>query len=182
MDKKTIIILVGVAVAVVLAGSVGYRIFVAQNEARLTPEQKIERELQKLIEENIEEWDSYAKTDGEEYKKFGNDATCPASIKGSEDFLSYIKQASEGDIFKLDLTNGAYVLYTPNYNNWDNKALASLTVQDMRICSGGFLTPLYAYPDKVVWGNITCAGLEEETDYCQYITRIIMGYFTKKSQ
>ena len=180
MDKKTIMILAGVAV--VLAGAVGYRIFVVQKQVQLTPKQQIELQLQKLIEENIEEWASYAKTDGEEYKKFGNDASCPAGVKGSEDFLSYVKQASEGDIFKLDLTNGAYVVYTPNYQNWDNQALAALTVQDMRICSGGFLTPLYAYPDKVVWGNITCAGLEEETDYCQYITRIIMGYFTKKSQ
>ena len=86
MDKKTIMILAGVAV--VLAGAVGYRIFVVQKQVQLTPKQQIELQLQKLIEENIEEWASYAKTDGEEYKKFGNAASCPAGVKGREAFLS----------------------------------------------------------------------------------------------
>ncbi len=167
-------------VAVVLAGAIGYWVFVVQKQPQLTPAQQIELNLQKLITENIEDWTSYAKVSDAEYLKFGNDKTCAASIKGSADFLNYVAQASKGDIFKLDLTNGAYVMYTPNYSNWDNKTLASLTVQDMRICSGGFLTPLYAYPDKVVWGNITCAGLEEETDNCQMINRIVMGYFSKQ--
>ncbi len=181
MDKKTIYIFIGVAV--VLAAAAGYQFFLKPQRVVLTQQQQIEQQLKKVLAENIENWPEYAKVSDIQYKKFGNDASCGASVKGSADFLAYESKAKQGDVFKLDLTNGAYLIYTPNYNNWNNAKLSTLTVQDMRICSSGWLTPLYAYPDKIVWGNITCADASElQMENCQMITRIITSYFTQKGQ
>ncbi len=182
MDKK-ILIAIAAVIVVGLAAFGGYWFFMKPPQEQLTPQQAAERELQALIESNIEKWDQYAKVTDEQYKKFGNDKACGTTTKGSPDFLSYYDQATKGDIYKLDLTNGAYMLYTPNYNNWDNAKLASLTVQDMRVCTPGWLVPLHAYPDKIAWANTTCADADEASqDNCQRIARIIMGYFIKKAQ
>lgn len=179
IDKKWVIVGIGIVV-IVIAGYFAWRMYA---KPELSPTQKVELELQKLIEKNLENWEGYQKTAEPQYKKFGNDKACAANIRGSEDFLGYVNQAQKGDVYKLDLVGGAYVIYTPNYNNWDAKKLASFGVNDMRVCSSGWLTPLYAYPDKVVWGNITCSGVEEsQIETCSKINRIVMGYFVKKSQ
>ena len=153
-------------------------------EQKLSAVEALELEIRKTIVDNIENWALYEKASDAGYKKFGNDAACGPEAKGNADFIDYQKKASEGDVYKLDLSSGAYLVYTPNYNNWDNAKLSSFGISDMRICSAGWLIPLYAYPDKIVWGNITCStGAENpEVDNCLKITQIIMGHFTTKSK
>jgi len=180
INKKFIAI--GAVIAVIAIALIGYFFWPENKVAQLSPAEEIEAQLQKLIADNLENWGQYVKTTDANNKKFGNDASCGAATPGNEDFLRYEKQAQEGDVYKLDLTNGAYVIYTPNYNNWDNATLHSLGVKDLRVCSGGWLTPLYAYDDKVVWGNIQCVGAEEGWDFCLKITQAVMGFFLTKNQ
>lgn len=180
MDKKLIqkiIIFACIAAGVILL------VFGVQKLIKKEDSPSAELQLKTLISENIENWEGYQLVSEDKYKKFGNDSTCPASAKGSEEFLSYYEKAVTGDIRALDLTSGAHVLYTPNYNNWNNAKLYSFMVQDMRVCSSGWLIPLAAYPDKIVWANATCSDVaKNEMEGCQLIMRIVMGYFAQKGQ
>jgi len=180
INKKYLAAITVVVLFLVILG--GYAFYKNISKDKLSLNESLELEIRQTIENNIENWPLYEKIADKQYKKFGNDQVCSASIKGNPDFMSYLQQAENGETYKLDLTHGAYLVYTPNYNNWNNEKLFSFGVGDMRICSAGWLIPLYAYSDKIVWGNITCSDgvLSQEFESCLKITQIIMGYFTTK--
>lgn len=181
MNQKTFYILVGVGLLLV-AGLLGYKLTRKDSNNQQDQIAKIEAELRRTIEGGIENWPAYEKVTAADEKKFGNDPACPASVKGNPEFLDYLTKAQQGDAYKLDLTNGVAVFYTPNYLAWDNAKLTSWGVSDMRICTGGWPIPLYAYSDKIVWGNVTCSPQigQPGSEACSKISRIVIEFFSKK--
>ena len=178
MKAKNLLIIIAI-LAVIIAG---FFIFINKKIPQTSPTvSSTSNQQSKDIEKEIENWSLYTRVSDQNLKKFGNDDACGNTIAGNKDFLNYENQAEAGDVYKLDLQNGVSLFYTPNYLNWTNNKLLSFSSEDMKICSIGWPAPLFAYPDKIVWGYIFCGGVESpQTEACSKTSDTITNYFNKK--
>ena len=57
--------------------------------------------------------------------------------------------------------NYEYIVYlTPNYENWTNEYFSKTSDFNNFMTGIGDLSPIYAYPDKLVWSTTTnCGGV-----------------------
>ena len=138
-----------------------------------------EKILKSSFEKNIENWSSYNKIS--EPVKFGNDDSCTDSIKGDDDFIDYQRLSEKGSIYKLALPYKISFYYTPNYKHWSADKFLSFTENDKRICGVAWPSQVYAYPDKVLWGDFSTGGVDEDYgNKVDFVSNLTNEYFFNK--
>lgn len=130
----------------------------------------------------LENWSLYKTVTDPNSKNFGNDDACGQSIKGDADFIAFTKKADQGPMYYLELPHYFTLYYTPNYQHWSVEKFLSFSESDRRICSIAWISPLYAYPDKLVWQFNGCggAGCGDQEDRNYYFAQMVEMYFSEK--
>jgi hypothetical protein len=76
------------------------------------------------------------------------------TLKGSIKKLT-INHSNLSSILELKNDPGYDFYLTPNYENWTNKEFTNLVYPSTGL---GDLSPIYAYPDKLIWDTVTSTG------------------------
>ncbi len=145
---------------------------------------EVEDEFNSGIRTRLENWSLYKSVIDTNVKNFGNDDACGQSIRGDSDFMAFVEKANQGLMYYLELPHYLTLYYTPNYQRWSAQKFLSFSDNDMRICSIAWLSPLYAYPDKLVWEFNSCGGAgcggQEDRNY--YFVQLVEMYFSEKTK
>lgn len=115
------------------------------------------------------DWNSYKEINNEERKLLGT-SYWPSQVKSTDKLYSFTEKLLKGSVKMIEFDKNnlktligsyKYIVYiTPNYENWTNEYFSKTSDFNNFMTGIGDLSPIYAYPDKLVWSTTTnCGGV-----------------------
>jgi hypothetical protein len=112
---------------------------------------------------------SYKEIDDKE-RSILNVSYWPSQVESTDKLYSFTQKLLKGSIKKIKFDKDnlktligiyQYIVYiTPNYENWTNEYFSKTSDFNHLMTGIGDLSPIYAYPDKLIWSTtVNCGGV-----------------------